>query len=202
MLAPSGSSSRFTLVMTACSRPICFAASATRCGSSRSSSCGLPVRTAQKPQERVQTLPRIMNVAVRLFQHSPMFGQRASSHTVWRFRPRIVSLMSRYTSPPGTRALSHSGRPCAPGAPFLCCRNGRYSVGMPSGGGATERSSQRWRTSKVRVPFSRTLRLICLRATVLLSSTPSALYYRTERGADRMFSHRDPDRRRAEFGTE
>jgi hypothetical protein len=36
-----------------------------------------------------------MNVAVRLFQHSPMFGQRASSHTVCKFSPRMVSLMSR-----------------------------------------------------------------------------------------------------------
>jgi hypothetical protein len=35
-----------------------------------------------------------MKVAVRLFQHSPMFGQRASSQTVCRFRPRIVSLIS------------------------------------------------------------------------------------------------------------
>jgi hypothetical protein len=71
-----------------------LAASATRLGSSRSSSVGLPVRTAQKPQERVQTLPRIMKVAVRLFQHSPMFGQRASSQTVCSPKPRMVSFMS------------------------------------------------------------------------------------------------------------
>jgi hypothetical protein len=45
-------------------------------------SSGRPVLTAQKPHDRVQTSPRIMNVAVPAFQHSPMFGQRASSQTV------------------------------------------------------------------------------------------------------------------------
>src|SRR5687768_2781395 len=67
------------------------------------------------------------------------------------------------------RALSHSGRPCAPGTPLACCLKGRYSVAVPSGGGGTGLSSQRWRTSKVFVPSSSTLRLICLRATALLS---------------------------------
>src|SRR5918999_3000928 len=152
--------------MTACLRSIFSAASATRYGSSRSSSVGRPVRMLQKPQERVQMLPRIMNVAVRLFQHSPMFGQRASSQTVWRFKSRMVSLISRYPSPSGTRALSHSGLPCAPLFPRCM---GKYCVGTPSGGGATGRSSQRWRTSKVCAPFSKTLSEICLRATVLLS---------------------------------
>src|SRR5215213_2397951 len=72
------------------------------------------------------------------------------------------------------RALSHSGRPCAPGTPLACCRKGRYSVGVPSGGGGTGLSSQRWRTSKVFVPSSNTFKLICLRATTLLSSSHSA----------------------------
>src|SRR5207248_4468945 len=40
------------------------------------------VLMAQKPHERVQTSPRIMNVAVRRSQQSPMFGQRALSQTV------------------------------------------------------------------------------------------------------------------------
>ena len=39
---------------------------------------------AQKPQFRVQTLPSTMNVAVPSAQHSPWFGQRASSQTVCR----------------------------------------------------------------------------------------------------------------------
>src|SRR5918911_1330202 len=78
----------------------------------------------------------------------------------------MVSFMSSKRSPVGAFALSHSGRPCKP---FLC-RNGRYSVGVPSGGEATGRSSQRCRTSKVRLPSSKTLSEIRLRATVLLSS--------------------------------
>ena len=59
-------------------------ASATRRGSSSSYQVGRPVLTAQKPQARVQVSPRIMIVAVRWSQHSPMFGQRASSQTVLR----------------------------------------------------------------------------------------------------------------------
>jgi hypothetical protein len=43
---------------------------------------GLPVAMWQKPQERVHTSPRIMNVAVPAFQHSPMFGHFASSQIV------------------------------------------------------------------------------------------------------------------------
>src|SRR5215211_4259312 len=73
------------------------------------------------------------------------------------------------------RALSHSGRPCAPGTPLACCRKGKYSVDVPSGGGGTVLSSQRWRTSKVFVPSSNTFRLIFLRATALLSSSHFAL---------------------------
>ncbi len=44
----------------------------------------LPVCTLQKPQRRVQTSPRIMKVAVPRSQHSPTFGQLASSQTVCR----------------------------------------------------------------------------------------------------------------------
>ena len=79
---PSCSSSRFTLVMTACSSPIVATQSATRRGSSQSSSVGMPWATAQYLQARVHTSPRIMNVAVPLSQHSPMLGQCASSQTV------------------------------------------------------------------------------------------------------------------------
>src|SRR5919112_2691651 len=72
------------------------------------------------------------------------------------------------------RALSHSGRPWTPGTPLACCLKGKYSVGVPSGGGGTGLSSQRWRTSKVFVPSSNTFKLICLRATALLSVSHSA----------------------------
>ena len=69
-------------------------ASATRRGSSSSNQVGRPVLTLQKPHARVQVSPRIMIVAVRWSQHSPMFGQWASSQTVLRFRPRSRRLRS------------------------------------------------------------------------------------------------------------
>ncbi len=50
---------------------------------------GRPVVTLQKAQARVQTSPRIITVACFCVQHSPMFGQAASSHTVCRLQPRI-----------------------------------------------------------------------------------------------------------------
>ncbi len=61
-----------------------------RCsGSSGSTAPGLPVATLQKAQARVQMSPRIMKVACFCVQHSPIFGQAASSHTVCRFFARI-----------------------------------------------------------------------------------------------------------------
>ncbi len=42
----------------------------------------MPVLTLQKAQARVQVSPRIITVACFLVQHSPMFGQAASSQTV------------------------------------------------------------------------------------------------------------------------
>ena len=93
---PSRWSSRFTEVMTAWRSPMRATASATRAGSSGSGGRrGSPVFTAQKPQARVQTSPRIMKVAVPRFQHSPMLGQRASSHTVWRARSRMSPCRAR-----------------------------------------------------------------------------------------------------------
>ncbi len=49
----------------------------------------MPVRTLQKAQARVQVSPMIIMVAWRWLQHSPMFGQAASSHTVTRLSARI-----------------------------------------------------------------------------------------------------------------
>jgi len=54
----------------------------------------LPVATLQKAQARVQTEPRIITVACFFFQHSPMFGQDASSHTVARLSRRMSSRVS------------------------------------------------------------------------------------------------------------
>ena len=94
------------MVTTACFRPIRLAASATRRGSSRSVSVGRPVWMAQKPQFRVQTLPRTMNVAVPRVQHSPWFGQRASSQTV-NASSRNSRRSPAYVSPTPIRTLSH-----------------------------------------------------------------------------------------------
>jgi len=68
--------------MTTWESPICFTALATFSGSAMSSALGLPVATLQKAQARVQISPMIMKVACFLSQHSPMFGQPASSQTV------------------------------------------------------------------------------------------------------------------------
>src|ERR1700751_5009237 len=79
---PSFRSSLSTEVITQCFTPISFTELATRLGSSQSAGFGLPVATAQKPQERVQMLPRIINVAVPAPQHSPMLGQLPLSQIV------------------------------------------------------------------------------------------------------------------------
>jgi hypothetical protein len=76
--------------MTACWTPIAFTALATRSGSAKSSLVGRPVVTAQNPHALVQMSPRIMKVAVPSPQHSATLGQRASSQTVCRSRPRIT----------------------------------------------------------------------------------------------------------------
>ena len=44
------------------------------------------------PQRRVHKVPSNMNVAVRWFQHSPMFGQCADSHTVCKSSLRASAL--------------------------------------------------------------------------------------------------------------
>ena len=69
--------------------------SATRRGSSQSSSVGIPWAIAQYLHARVQTSPRIRNVAVPASQHSPMFGQPASSQTECRRCPRMSCLSRR-----------------------------------------------------------------------------------------------------------
>src|SRR5699024_11537912 len=94
---PSFKSSRATAVTTTCFKPMIWAESATRSGSSQSNSFGSPVLTAQKRQPRVHVSPRIINVAVFLsLQHSWMFGQRASSQTVFNFLFRINFFNSLY----------------------------------------------------------------------------------------------------------
>ena len=81
---PSARSSRSTEVTTTCLRPSLATACATRSGSAASSAPGRPVFTLQKAQARVQVSPMIIMVAWRFSQHSPIFGQPASSQTVCR----------------------------------------------------------------------------------------------------------------------
>ena len=107
---PSDSSSRFTMVTTTWRSPISATASATRRGSSRSSSVGRPVATEQNRHRRVHTLPRIMKVAVPWVpQHSWMFGQRASSHTVVSALARIRRRTAPNSSLAVGRVRSQSG---------------------------------------------------------------------------------------------
>ena len=67
------------------------------------------VLTAQNRQARVQVSPMIMMVAVAVPslppQHSPMFGQRASSHTVARPRERTFDLIVSYSGEEGGRGI-------------------------------------------------------------------------------------------------
>ena len=80
---PSFKSSLSTEVITQCFTFINFTELATRLGSSQSAAFGLPVATAQNPHERVQILPKIINVAVPAPQHSPILGQFPLSQIVW-----------------------------------------------------------------------------------------------------------------------
>jgi hypothetical protein len=65
--------------------------------------------TAQKPQRRVQISPSSMKVAVLWFQHSPMFGHCADSHTVCRPSPRANFFKLWKLSPEGAFARSQVG---------------------------------------------------------------------------------------------
>ena len=91
---PSGRSSRLTEVMTQYFRPMRLTVDASRKGSPRSRVPGRPVVTAQYAQARVQMSPRIMKVAADRSQHSPMFGQWASSHTVCNWLSRMSCFSS------------------------------------------------------------------------------------------------------------
>ena len=60
-------------------------------GSPASSAPGSPVFTLQNAQARVQVSPMIIMVACFFSQHSPMFGQPASSQTVCKWFVRMIS---------------------------------------------------------------------------------------------------------------
>src|SRR5262245_42468103 len=118
----SGRSARVTDVITVWARPSWTTASASRAGSSGSGGPASPCGTAQNVHFRVQTSPRIMNVAVPRPQHSPMFGQRALSHTVWR--PESTGFMREIVSALLRRTLSHSGRRSGSGWTSGACDTG------------------------------------------------------------------------------
>ena len=90
-----------------------------RCsGSSASSGPGRPVLTLQKAQARVQVSPMIMKVACFFDQHSPIFGQPASSQTV-------TSLLLAHDG----AGLSIDGDPGA----FTRIQSGLRSMARPAG---------------------------------------------------------------------
>ena len=71
------------------------------------------VPTAQKRHPRVHSWPAIMNVASPLAQHSWMFGQRASSQTVWSLlslTAALVVLKVACCSPLGRLVRNQAGR--------------------------------------------------------------------------------------------
>jgi hypothetical protein len=70
---------------------------------------GAPFFTAQNPQFRVQTSPKIMNVAVRLAKHMPILGQPALSQTVCNFSLSSKNIISRMDSFAGILVVNHSG---------------------------------------------------------------------------------------------
>ena len=106
---PSARSSRVTDVITTCLRPSDRTALPICSGSFLSGATGEPHSTAQKPQLRVQVLPKIRNVAVLSEKHSHWFGQRASWQTV--FSPDALSkrLTPSYSGDVGRRSLSQGG---------------------------------------------------------------------------------------------
>ena len=65
-------------------------ASATFCGSCGLTAPGRPVAMLQNEQARVQIDPRIIIVACFFAQHSPTFGQAASSQTVAKPWSRMI----------------------------------------------------------------------------------------------------------------
>src|SRR5665647_1780985 len=99
MAPPSGRSSRSTEVITQCLSPIVLIDSASRADSRGSGGSGLPVFVAQNLQALVHISPRIIKVAVPLFQHSPMLGQFPLVQIVCRWFSTTTCLTIEYVSP-------------------------------------------------------------------------------------------------------
>ena len=69
----------------------------------------MPVATLQNAQARVQMSPMIMKVACFFSQHSPMFGQAASSQTVASPASFRRALRLRPGAEPGAFTRIHGG---------------------------------------------------------------------------------------------
>src|SRR5690606_21627247 len=109
MEPPSFKSSRSTLVSTACLMFINLIERATFSGSSHSTVSGRPVFTPQKPHERVQIFPKIINVAVTSPQHSPIFGQLPEVQIVLSLYLSTNPRSSVYFLPVGSFTLIQLG---------------------------------------------------------------------------------------------
>src|ERR1035438_4484164 len=83
--------------------------SATPPGSSVSSGAGFPVAIWQKSHRLVHWSPPMRKVASRSSQHSKMFGQPASSHTVCRPSRLTRPFSSVWAGPGRSRVLIHGG---------------------------------------------------------------------------------------------
>src|ERR1017187_5120471 len=92
-----------------------LAGSAGSNGSSRRA--GLNLGTEQKPHPRVHRPPRIMKVAAPRWKHSWIFGQRADSQTVCRFRRRNPDFRWLRDSKCVRLLRAHSGSRGRVGAP-------------------------------------------------------------------------------------
>ena len=106
---PSGRSSRVTDVTTTCRSPINRTLSANFSGSEASGARGMPVFVAQNRHPRVQISPRIINVAVRLLQHSALFGHLPLLQIVWRECSRTMRATSAKVSLLWSLIFNHSG---------------------------------------------------------------------------------------------
>ena len=111
-------SSRSTLVKTACFIFMILMERATFSGSSQSTVSGLPVFTPQKPQDLVQTLPKIIKVAVPSPQHSPILGQLPEVQIVLRLYLSTNPRNSVYFLPVGNLTRNHFGFGSRPGNIF------------------------------------------------------------------------------------
>src|SRR5690606_12699073 len=80
-------------------------------GSSHAILSGRPVFTPQKPQDRVQILPKIIKVAVPSPQHSPILGQLPDVQIVCNLYLSTNPRNSVYFLPVGNLTLSHFGLP-------------------------------------------------------------------------------------------